>query len=151
MSRSFEIIDSPPQPALAVREVVAVTDLPERIGRGFDAVIQQLGRLGEAPSGMPFVGYLSMGPGEFDTVIGFPTSRELSGADDVVPVTIPGGRRAVTMHVGPYDKLGDTYNELLAWVAALGEQPGPAYEHYLNSPDEVPPDELLTRIELLLA
>lgn len=150
MPRSCEIVDSRPQPALAVCEVVAIADLPTRIGHGFGAVMQHLGRLGESPAGGPFVGYLSMGP-SFDAVIGFPTTRELPGAGDVGPTTIPGGRRAVTMHTGPYEQLAVTYEELMAWVAGQGEKPaGPVYEFYLNSPDEVPVGELLTRIELLL-
>ena len=151
MTRSCVLIDKPDHPALAVYEVTSIEELPRVVGAAFQAVGGHLSSLGEVPAGPPFVGYLSEGP-DYEVMIGYPTARELPGAGPVVTCTIPRGRRAVTMHVGPYDRLGETYDELMKWVADQGERPGgPVFEFYLNSPVSSPPQELQTRIELLLA
>ena len=151
MTRSCVIVDKPDQPALAVRGVTSIEELPRVVGAAFQAVRGHLSSLGEVPAGPPFVGYLSEGP-DYQVMIGCPTVRELPGTGSVVPSTIPGGRRVVTMHVGPYDRLGATYDELMRWVGDQSERPGgPVFEFYLNSPGSSPPQGLQTRIELLLA
>ena len=38
-------------------------------------------------------------------------------AGEVIPVDPPGGTIATGTHVGPCEKLVDTYNELMAWLA----------------------------------
>ena len=63
--------------------------------------------------------------------------------------TIPGGRFACTMHVGPYHTLNETYIALFGgWFASQGIEPGPppCLEFYLNEPDCTPPQELLTEV-----
>ena len=151
MVRSYAIVDKPEHPALAVFEVSSIQDLPMVVGAAFPTVSGHLSSLGEVPSGPPFVGYLSEGP-DFQVMIGYPTARELPGSGPVVASTIPAGRRVVTMHVGPYQQLGEVYAELLKWVAEQGERPGGlVFEFYLNEPETTPPPELQTKIELLLA
>ncbi|PTX94524.1 AraC family transcriptional regulator [Opitutus sp. ER46] len=63
--------------------------------------------------------------------------------------TIPGGRYAVFLHAGPYEKLIETYDRIFCdWLPGSGEElkDQPAFELYLNSPDRVPPDALRTEI-----
>jgi effector-binding domain-containing protein len=38
----------------------------------------------------------------------------------VTAAATPAGRAAVTAHWGPYDRLGDAYAALAAWLAARG-------------------------------
>ncbi len=57
------------------------------------------------------------------------------------------GQAASTTHKGPYEKLGGAYQALTAWVEKNGYRiSGPPEELYLNSPEQVPPAELLTEI-----
>ncbi len=63
--------------------------------------------------------------------------------------TVEGGRFAVVLHQGPYDRLGETYAALLGrWFPRSGHSPGdpPSLELYLNDPDGTEPEELLTEI-----
>src|SRR5690242_6618393 len=61
---------------------------------------------------------------------------------------LPGGSYACTVHIGPYERLGDTWQRLLGeWIPAHGKRvDGLSYERYLNVPGEVPNDALRTEI-----
>jgi AraC family transcriptional regulator len=65
---------------------------------------------------------------------------------------IGGGRYAVVVHKGGYDKLGDTYCRLFGqWLPGSGEEPaGPPCEIYLTCPDSTPEEEAVTEIRLPL-
>jgi AraC family transcriptional regulator len=68
--------------------------------------------------------------------------------------TIPGGRFAVTTHPGSYETLGETYTRFCGeWLPQSGLEllAAPALEFYRNSPQETPPEELLTDIYMPLA
>jgi AraC family transcriptional regulator len=73
------------------------------------------------------------------------------GDGELRRVTIPGGRYAVLLHVGPYSELHRAYTWLYReWLPASGFEPAdaPAVEEYLNNPRLVPPTELRTEIWL---
>lgn len=54
---------------------------------------------------------------------------------------------AATIFIGPYDKVGLTYQKLAEWIMNNNYKlAGPAHEFYLNSPDEVPAESLQTQI-----
>lgn len=68
---------------------------------------------------------------------------------DVGVQTIPAGDYAVTMHHGPYDRLGQTYAALCGqWIPQQGREmrSAPSLEFYKNDPNRTPPEELLTEI-----
>jgi AraC family transcriptional regulator len=67
---------------------------------------------------------------------------------------LPAGRYACTVHVGPYETLGDTWMRLKSeWLRASGERvsDGSSYEYYLNDPRTTPRDRLETEIRIPLA
>jgi AraC family transcriptional regulator len=67
--------------------------------------------------------------------------------DGVIEGHVPAGRYAKTEHVGPYSRLGDVWSTLLHhWIPEHGYRlgPGVTYERYLNTPGEVPPEQLRT-------
>ncbi|MBN2245084.1 MAG: GyrI-like domain-containing protein [Candidatus Aminicenantes bacterium] len=53
-----------------------------------------------------------------------------------------------TLHTGPYDKTGDTIEEMLSWIDEHGyERSGPIVGTYMNMPDaNTPPNQLKTEI-----
>ena len=62
---------------------------------------------------------------------------------------LEGGRYAVALHEGPYDRLNETYATLLGdWFPGHGHDPGepPSLEFYLNDPDGTEPEDLLTEV-----
>jgi hypothetical protein len=70
-------------------------------------------------------------------------------ASAVKRLALKGGRALQTMHVGPYDKVGESYARLDARAAELGLEPtGPAHEIYVSDPRRVAPEKLKTIVRL---
>jgi len=67
---------------------------------------------------------------------------------------LPAGRYACTLHIGPYEQLGDAWSRFMGqWLPQSGERmtEGASFEIYLNTPGEVPKEELRTEIYIPLA
>jgi AraC family transcriptional regulator len=67
---------------------------------------------------------------------------------------LPAGRYARTVHVGPYERLGDTWARFMGeWLPASPHRigAGPSYEIYRNDPTKVPKHELRTDLFISLA
>ncbi len=80
-------------------------------------------------------------------------ARDVRPEGEVGQKTIAGGRYAVFLHVGPYEGFQKTYDQIFkAWLPGSGEKlrEEPCFEMYLNSPDQVKPEELRTEIWLPL-
>ena len=147
MAYTCERIEQPRRPTLVVRTRTPVGRLPEVLGPAWGAVMARARALGAMPSEPPFVGYHNADMEDLDLEIGFTFTAPLEGEGEVQASEIPDGPAVATVHVGPYDRIGEAYEALQAWMSQHGHAPsGPSYEHYLDDPDEVAPDELRTRI-----
>jgi len=61
--------------------------------------------------------------------------------------TLPGGRFASAIHKGPYQDVHESWGKLYEWtVNQVYEPQAPCRDNYLNDPDEVPEEELLTEL-----
>ena len=68
---------------------------------------------------------------------------------DVKVQTLEGGNYAIASHVGPYEKMPETYRWFIdQWLPTSGKQMRmlPMFEIYRNSPMDTPPEKLLTDI-----
>jgi len=84
-----------------------------------------------------------------DIEVAFPISEviEIPGDEEIRVYELPGGKMAKVVHKGPYEECILTYEKLFSWVAEKGKRiVGPIREIYLNDPQEVPPEEILTEI-----
>ncbi len=72
--------------------------------------------------------------------------------DGVEEMHLPGGAAAVLAHHGSYEALPAAWDDLTGrWLADSGREPdGAPYELYHNTPEEVPPDRLVTDLHLPL-
>lgn len=65
---------------------------------------------------------------------------------------VPAGAFACTVHVGPYEQLGDAWARFMGeWLPASGRRlndAAPSYEVYLNDPSTTPKHELRTEIRI---
>jgi effector-binding domain-containing protein len=135
------------QPTLVVRRRTAIEALPRELGRAWGEVMAVAQRSGVEPVGAPFAAFHNRDMQDLDVEMGFVFEHAVEGAGEVVPGDIPAGTAVQCAHVGPFDRLHDAYEALWAWLADHGlEHVGPAYEHYLDDPAEVPIERVRTLI-----
>jgi|SRR5215831_1607788 len=81
---------------------------------------------------------------------GVQVTRVFSKAGEVVATETPAGRVASALHVGPYERMGETHQAIQSWARAnhttLGDK---SWEIYGDWTDD--PSKLETQIEYLLA
>ncbi|MGE5483701.1 MAG: GyrI-like domain-containing protein [Ignavibacteriales bacterium] len=151
MDYRFEIEETVAQPALSMRTVTSVGNLPQELGKAFHAIVSYLDELGEKPVEAAFAGYHNMDMENLDVEMGFPVQKTLPGKGQIVSSEIPAGRKATCLYKGPYQEMKPVYDAMTKWMGENGHQPtGVVYEFYYNSPMEVPESELLTKIVFLL-
>lgn len=88
----------------------------------------------------------------YDACLVVPPGTE--GEGDVGAQDIESGDYVTTVHVGPYDTLGQAYEGLCGrWLPESGRELGdpPCLEFYLNDPRTTPPEQLRTKVCLRLA
>ncbi|KGJ91936.1 transcriptional regulator with only HTH domain, AraC family [Colwellia psychrerythraea] len=79
--------------------------------------------------------------------------QEFSTTDDIKFKSITGGSYAVTTHIGPYQKLHETYQKFFGqWLSQSDYESAdkPCFEVYLNDPESTEPEDLITDIYLPL-
>lgn len=151
MALACEVVERPAVPALVVRTRAPVDQLSQILGPAWGKVLARAESVGAQPSSPPFAAYHNMDMQDLQLEIGFVFDRPIEGDGDVDATELPAGQVVEAVHVGPYDRVSETYEELGRWLETHGYVPaGPAYEYYLNDPAEVQPDELLTRVVMPL-
>ena len=80
---------------------------------------------------------------------GVEVTRRFVQSGEVFATETPAGKVASTVHVGPYDRLGDAYNAIHAWAAANSRDfADQSWEIYGDWNDD--PNKLETTIVYLL-
>ena len=151
MNDSCQIQEQSAQPVVSIRMKTSVDQLPMVVGQSYGEIMQYLHEKGEAVAGIPFVAYYNMDMQNLDVEIGMPVTHPIDGRGRVQSSEIPSGKYATCTHVGPYRDASKTYDKLTDFVLLNKETPtGVAYEYYLNSPEEVPESELVTKVAFRL-
>jgi effector-binding domain-containing protein len=148
MKLDIKIIETKPEHALAIREVVPNAQIGQRMGPIFGELMAYFGKSKVMMTGPPFAMYHSFDGEKTDMEVGFPVAGPQKGEGRVKPCTLPGGRVVTATHVGPYEKIVETYTEMQKWIEAKGLKPKKAmWERYLNGPDTVKdPSEYITEL-----
>ena len=149
MTPSIQIRDIPARPALLVHGKVPTAKVSAEIGRFFDDVSRWAGQHAVTTTGPAFARYASWGGGQCELDAGFVVQQTPPATDPPIALGSVGGcLAACATHVGPYDKLSDTYALLQKWVVANGYEPiGELWEEY-SSPPGTPPGETVTDVFL---
>lgn len=76
--------------------------------------------------------------------------RSFESSGEVIPAEVPSGEVATALHIGPYDRIGETHDAIHAWAAANHRTfAGQSWEIYSDpTPD---PSKLETRVVYLLS
>ena len=136
-----EVVDE--QPTVVADATLRVEAIGPWVRKVFGMIAAAVG---SDIAGPPFARYRMLGDEEFEVEAGFPVAGPVQVVGELRDSSLPGGTAAVTMHVGPYDQLGQAYEALSAWVSEHGGTPtGAPWECYLSEPD-VPPERTMTRV-----
>ena len=138
---------------VGVRQVVALEDLADFVGRAYAAVSGELARLRVRPAGPAVALFVGEVTEKADVVAGLPLCASVEPGDAFVVAHLPGGPTIETVHHGTYDDLEDTYCEFLAWMAERDLEPAAQmWEEYLAGPyTGADPARWCTRIVFPLA
>ena len=150
MSYDVGIIDQAPVTVASVRIHTDLAHIGEDIGRGFSALMAAIAGQAVTASGPPLTVYLDVidEHTEGDIEVCVPVAGTLSSDAEVSTRELAGGSMAATLHQGPYDQIGPAYQAVIDWITEQGHAvAGPPREVYLNDPQAVPPEDLLTRVE----
>lgn len=126
----------------------------DKVSNAWDKLCTWLGKEGLLGPGAKFIGLCYDDPEvtapdkiRYDACV--TVDENFEPLNDIVVQTIPGGEFAVVTHIGPYNKLGQTYSKLFGrWLPQSGRElrSQPSLEFYLNDPQSTEPKELLTDI-----
>lgn len=151
MSYLFQVVETQPQAAIAIRKKTSANDLPKVVEEVFNTLVEYISKKEGLALGPSYIAYYSMDENNLDVEIGFPVNKEINGEGDIISTKIPGGKRVVGYYKGAYAYMTHLYDEMLKWILLNDLEPSTiAYEYYFNSTQQVPENELLTKIEFLL-
>ncbi len=117
---------------------LSVPEIGPWLGKHYTAIAEWLAAHGIQPEGTVYARYRDRddGPGRFDTDAGFVVAQPVTTDETVEAITLPGGTMAVTTHVGPYDRVGEAYRALEAWLGEQGAELAEApWEEYVDGPE----------------
>lgn len=166
----FKPKESEPMPSATAQEV-RIEDLGPRhvafirhvgpymeVGPTFNRLMPWAGRKGLLGPGTTVLGVCHDDPEvtpadkiRYDCCVTVPEHVKPEG--EVGVQTLAGGPYAILRHIGPYERLGESYRWLYGnWLPSSGRElrNAPVYEVYHNAPQQTPPEKLITDIHLPL-
>ena len=147
----MEIKESAQQKTLMIRTITPVGRLSEVMGEAYHEIADFMAREGVECIAPPYAMYYNMDTEALDVEMGFPVRQSREEEGRIRPGMIPGGRIATMIHTGPYSRLEESYTKLMVFVKEKGlEIAERMYEYYLNDPAKTSPENLQTRICLIL-
>ncbi len=130
-----EIIQRPAIHTAAVRDTVALANIPAFYDRAYPLISRTLAAAGVSPSAAP-MGITHGEPGELlDLSAAIPVADPFAATGEVIGETLPAGRTATLLVTGDYSQLADAYGYLYRWIGERSLTPsGLAWEQYLTEP-----------------
>ena len=143
----MEIKEMKEKLALMIRKTTSIQDMPSVLGQCFGEIIQYVMESGAAEPVESFVIYHNMDMSNLEIDVGFTVSESLPDKGNIISSSIPAGKYAVALHVGPYETLNQTYDELTGFVDERKQTVDNwVYEVYLNNPMDNPDEPAKTMI-----
>ncbi len=164
MSLDIRIEEHPPMHGLEIEAQVPMLKIAKVLSDAFPRLDRHIAEKGGERTGAPYVRYLEIdwemmrhcGPLKMmwrvftyqqPMRIGMAVAAPVEGAGDIESVTVEARQCVRTIHKGPYQKLGDTYNQIIDWAEANNvELADHTMENYINDPTTVAKENIETLI-----
>ena len=146
MIEDIKVVDLQETICMAIEEEVENHKIPMAMVKMFQDLSAFFQENSIVMAGPPFAYYHSWGDLKTHMSVGFPVSNQIDGDGRVRPFTLPGGKVVNAMHIGPYEKLVDSYMAMQDWMAKNHLKPaGHMWEVYLSDPvQEKDPEKWMT-------
>jgi effector-binding domain-containing protein len=131
--------------AAGIRQIVPMHELSRVFPAVYQQVAEEVATSGGQVRGPAYACYFGMPTDVVDVEIGFGIDRELP-LDGMTVTAWPSTRAVVGTHVGPYDGLAASYDEIGAWLSRQSLDLTDYMWEFYDSPPEVDPAETVTRI-----
>jgi effector-binding domain-containing protein len=145
---SAEPVQLTAAPILVVSENAPLAGIAKAYGDGYAQIAKFMAKnkLHQAGAPLGIDGDMTAGSYKFDA--GIPVDRgDVVGADGVRAIQSYAGKALKTTHVGAYDSLSKTHDQLLAYLAAHGyASKGPLFSWYVDDPGNTPVAKLRTEM-----
>ena len=147
MDEPIVLVELQPQRALTVRRMMPQSGLGAFFMEVFPRLRKSIVAQGATPSGPPFARYYNSDPAAFDTEAGIPFTGTVTAADAARVATLPGGRAAKTLHIGPYETLSKEYRRIAEYLQEHGLRGGDGpWESYVDDAATTPQDKMRTEV-----
>ena len=105
----------------------------------FAHVIEAVTTQGIGPAGPVFAHHFGMTPGIFNFEVGVPVSSPVEPVGRVFASELPAAKVVRTVYRGPYEGLGEAWDEFMEQIESAGHQPaGNLWESYVSGPESSP-------------
>ncbi|MEO0082248.1 MAG: GyrI-like domain-containing protein [candidate division WOR-3 bacterium] len=124
------------------------------VGQAINELFAWLEKCQVKPAGGPFAVFLTgfevpQESAKWEVCV--PVPAETKGDKDVAVKAMPATQIAAALYIGPYDKVGPVYEQLMKWVDENGYVvAGPCMEFYLSDPSKTPAESLKTEITCIV-
>lgn len=164
MTLDIRIEEQPPLHALEIAEHAPMWKIPKLLGNAFPRIDKHISDEGGKRAGAPYVRYLDIdwqqmrhcGPLRMMWLmmtskqlmrIGMAVEAPIDGKGDIEAVAMDAQSCVRTIHKGPYQKVGDTYNKVIDWAEAnMVQLADYTIENYINDPTTVAREDIETLI-----
>jgi effector-binding domain-containing protein len=139
------------QPVASVTHHTDLAAISDHIGQAFATLMGAMSQAGTSPAGAPFIVFHDVidekTDGDIEVCIPVPADAQGS-TEGVAWKETPATAVVSTTHQGPYDEISPAYHTVTGWIQDHGhEVSGPPREIYLNDPQTVAPEDLLTEVQ----
>jgi effector-binding domain-containing protein len=143
----FQVIERGEQTILSARKTIKMEELSQTIGEVYGRMAARLKEKGEHLADTPYLLYHNMDMAALDIELCFPFAAPKPSDIFFTAGIAKGGKFVTCCYRGPYKDIGDTYDEMMKWMADNGHVSTDVWhEAYLNGPGEVGEDDYLTVI-----
>ncbi|MRH93553.1 AraC family transcriptional regulator [Nocardia sp. SYP-A9097] len=143
-----ELVTIDPEVTAAVHAVIPLSGLRDFFDASFGALAGAIAAQQLDIKSPAFGLYRGASGDPLDVEVGFATGRPVDPTGAVFAGSLPGGRVARLTHVGGFDGLGSSWNDLHAWIESQGLTPADhRWEVYITQPSpDMDPNDLRTEL-----